>query len=317
VVVMDELLSLHPNGLFLRGEALDFGYRDRDLLEARRAGVLTRLRQGAYAPTETWNARDEAGRHQLVGQAVCLTHANRVALSHTSGAVEHGLRLWKPNLETVHVTRLDKSSGRHQAGITYHEGNWDADDVYAKGELLVLGPETCALDAASLTNTASGVVILDSVLDLDLGTKQSLFAAYARRERWPNSNKLQITIRLTREGSQSVGESLARHLMWTQHLPEPLLQFKVYDQNGILVGVTDFAWPDYGLLGEFDGKIKYGRLLKPGETASDVIVREKEREDKLREITRWLMIRYIWQDLFTPEKTAARTRRQMGIWNAA
>ncbi len=314
---MDELLSLHPNGLFLRREALDFSYRDRDLAEALRAGVIVRIRHGAYVPSETWNARDDIARHRLVGQAVCLTHDNRVALSHTSGAAEHGLRLWKPDLRTVHVTRLDESSGRHQAGVTYHEGAWEAADLYAKDELLLLGPETCALDAAALTDTPSGLVILDSVLDLGLGTKESLFAAYARRERWPESRKLQITIRLTRNGAQSVAETLARHLMWTQHLPEPQLQFKVYDENGVLVGITDFAWPDHGLLGEFDGKIKYGRLLKDGETASDVIVREKDREDRLREVTRWLMIRYVWDDLFTPEVTAARTRRQMGIRRVA
>ena len=105
--------------------------------------------------------------------------------------------------------------------------------------------------------------------------------------------------------------------MWTQHLPEPRLQFKVYDEDGNLVGITDFAWPEYRLLGEFDGRIKYGRLLKEDETASDVVVREKEREDKLREITRWMMIRYIWWDLFRPEATGARTRRQMGISRVA
>jgi hypothetical protein len=201
--------------------------------------------------------------------------------------------------------------------VTYHEDTWDPDDLYAKDELLVLGPETCALGAASLTDTASGLVILDSVLDLNAGTPESLFAAYARRERWPFSNRLQITIRLTRRGAQSVGETLGRHLMWQQHLPEPQLQFKVYDEHGVLVGITDFAWPEYGLLGEFDGRIKYGRLLKEGQTASDVVVREKEREDRLREVTRWLMIRYTWGDLFIPEVTAARTRRQMGIRRAA
>ena len=105
--------------------------------------------------------------------------------------------------------------------------------------------------------------------------------------------------------------------MWTQHLPEPVLQFEVYDENGNLIGVTDFAWPDYGLLGEFDGKIKYGRLLKDGETTSDVVVREKEREDRIREITRWMMIRYVWRDLYQPMTTAARTRRLMRMPKAA
>jgi hypothetical protein len=35
---------------------------------------------------------------------------------------------------------------------------------------------------------------------------------------------------------------------------------------GNLIGITDFGWPRRGLVGEFDGKVKYGRLphLKPG-----------------------------------------------------
>jgi hypothetical protein len=314
---MDELFTLHPNGLFLRGEALDFGYRDRDLAEARRAGVIARVRHGAYVSAGSWETRDEVGRYQLRGQAVCLTHDNRVALSHTSGAAEHGLRLWKPDLQNVHVTRLDRSSGRHQAGVVYHEDGWHPDDVYAKQELLLLGPETCALGSASLTTTTAGVVILDSVLDLGLGSPDSLSAAYARRERWPFSNKLQMTMRLTRAGAQSIGESLCRDVMWKQHLPEPRLQFKVYDERGELVGITDFAWPDHGLLGEFDGMIKYGRLLKPGETPGEAVEREKKREDRLREITGWRMIRYVWENLFQPETTAARTRRMLNMAKAA
>jgi hypothetical protein len=45
---MDQLSNPHGIGLFLRREPLDFGYRDRDLVEARCAGVLVRVRPGAY-----------------------------------------------------------------------------------------------------------------------------------------------------------------------------------------------------------------------------------------------------------------------------
>ncbi len=83
----------------------------------------------------------------------------------------------------------------------------------------------------------------------------------------------------------------------SQHLPEPELQFHVYDELGNLVGITDFAWPRYRLLGEFDGKIKYGRLLKPGQSPGEVVTDEKNREDRLREVTGWSMIRFTWSDL--------------------
>ncbi|MCW2785632.1 MAG: hypothetical protein JWP74_2149 [Marmoricola sp.] len=96
--------------------------------------------------------------------------------------------------------------------------------------------------------------------------------------------------------------------MWTEHLPEPVLQFEVHDDNGALVGRSDFGWPGYGLLGEFDGMQKYGRLLRPGESPGEALTREKVREDALRSITGFMMVRIIWPDLFTRAVTGARIR---------
>ena len=60
---------------------------------------------------------------------------------------------------------------------------------------------------------------------------------------------------------------------------------------------------------EFDGKVKYERLLREGERASDVVVREKQREDMICRLTGWRCIRVVWADLYTREQTAARIRR--------
>jgi hypothetical protein len=311
---MHELTTLHPNGLFLRREALDFGYRDRDLRDARRAGVVTRIRHGAYVGTETWNAKDAIGRHRLCAQAVSLTHEGNVALSHTSGAAEHGLRLWGADLSRVHVVRLDNKTGGRQHDVVYHQGTWTPDDIYAKDEMLLLGPERCALETASLLPVEYGLVTLDSVLDLGLGSEESLWATYESAMRSsPRSAKLQITLRLARCGAQSAGESRTRFMCWSQHLPEPTLQFHVYDEFGILVGITDFAWPDHRLLGEFDGRVKYGRLLKAGQVAGDVVFNEKTREDRLREVTQWAVIRFIWSELNDPRSCGERVRRLMRL----
>jgi hypothetical protein len=54
---------------------------------------------------------------------------------------------------------------------------------------------------------------------------------------------------------------------------------------------VDFLWRDQRLVGEFDGKVKYGRLLKPGQSVSDVVYDEKVREDRIRDedlgVVRW------------------------------
>ena len=94
-------------------------------------------------------------------------------------------------------------------------------------------------------------------------------------------------------------------------MPAPQLQYEVFDAHGRLVGRTDFAWPAYGLLGEFDGRGKYLRSFKPGQSVTDVVLAEKAREDRIREITRWTFVRITWPELARYAETAERIRRQL------
>lgn len=66
------------------------------------------------------------------------------------------------------------------------------------------------------------------------------------------------------------------------------------------------------MIGEFDGKVKYGRLLKPGETPGDTVFREKRREDALRELG-YIVVRWIWDDLLHPARLVARVTRALEL----
>jgi hypothetical protein len=308
---MDELRTLHDDHVFLRREALDFSYRDKDLEHGIRDGLLVRVRHGAYTFADVWDAADEVAQHKLRAHAVMRSHAVPIVLSHTSAAVEHGLRLFSPDLSKVHVLVRDKRLARTTGDIVYHRGKTSDDDIAPVNGQLSVEPVLAGLQAASLMNVAGGMVILDSVIDLDLGSLEEIESRYHQIAGHPFSRPLQITVRLVRKGSQSVGESLSRHMMWIQHLPAPELQFEVRDLDGALIGTCDFAWPEFGVLGEFDGMQKYGRLLRAGETPGDAVQREKIREDALREVTNWLMVRIIWKEIFTPGLTGSRILRQL------
>ena len=84
-------------------------------------------------------------------------------------------------------------------------------------------------------------------------------------------------------------------------------QYNVFDRNGRIVGRADFAWQGHSTLGEFDGRGKYGRLLKPGETTAGAVYREKLREDALRSLG-WQVVRWTWNDLDQPDQIALRLR---------
>jgi len=108
---------------------------------------------------------------------------------------------------------------------------------------------------------------------------------------------------------ESVGEHRTLYLTWRQGLPAPIPQYEVFHPDtGELVAVVDFAWPELGLFLEFDGKIKYQKLLKEGESPSDVVIREKRREELVCRLTGWRCIRIVWADLYRPERTAADIR---------
>lgn len=309
---MDDIFTLHPDSVFLRREALAHGYDDRDLRAARRDGAIVRIRYGAYARTDRWEAADDRDKHLMRASAVLLSHDSELALSHTTAAVAHGLRLYQPDLDRIHVTTRTGNIGRTDRDLVYHQGACDDGDLRMVGHLPVVDPVRAGLEAASLGTVAQGVVVLDSVVHLEHAGLEEIQERY--REVFtglPHARKLQVTVRLVRAGSESVAESLGRHMMWTQHVPEPVLQFEVRDEYGNLIGRTDYAWPEYGVLGEMDGKEKYQRWLRPGETAAEAVVREKTREDQLRERTGWLMIRLIWREIFQPGLTGARIREQL------
>lgn len=305
---MDELSTLHPGGVFLRRDALALGYDDADLRRAVQMGVLARVRHGAYVAADAWNRADGPKRHLLACRAVLLSHGDQVALSHVSGAIAAGLNVWGVDLSKVHVVRRDAVTARRLGDVVHHVGSWADLDVHEIDGMRVLDPSGCALGLAATSSVEAGIVTLDSVYENGFATPEDLHHLHRSLGSWPGSKRLQVSLRLSQPGAQSVGESRLRYLCWLGHLPKPTLQYVVRDRSGSVVGTTDFAWSKARVLGEFDGKVKFEKFLRPGETPSDAAFREKVREDRLREATGWRLIRFVWSDLGDRNGTIGRLR---------
>ncbi len=125
---------------------------------------------------------------------------------------------------------------------------------------------------------------------------------------WPGMGNARQALEFMDARSESVGESVSRVAMWEVGVATPTLQYEVFGLDGRLVGRSDFAWPEFRTLGEFDGRIKYGRLLNDGQTAGVVIVDEKRSEDALRELG-WQIVRWLWEDLRHPQVLRERLER--------
>jgi len=179
--------------------------------------------------------------------------------------------------------------------------------------LPVTVPQRAVLEAGCWLPIEKSLVVADSALHLSLCTPDDLAEAFEVINHWRGSQHLHVVLRLANGRRESPGESRGSYLFWRYGLPQPVYQYEVYDQDGTLVAIVDFAWPDHGLLGEFDGRVKYGRLLKPGQDPGDVVFDEKIREDKLRELTGWSMRRLIWNDYERPRHTARRFASALGV----
>ena len=310
VVMVQSMVTelMAPSGLLLRRHALEAGYTDKHLGRLVKSGQLSRIRQGAYAPTDRWTELDRRGRHVVLSEAVMTQYRqDRVALSHDSGVLKHDGPDYGLDLTAVHVTHL-VGGGRREAGVVHHEGTCGLLDLTRVDGDWVTSPARTVLDVAMLYGVEAGVVVADDFIRRKLTSTAELRQLYERVRQWPGALVLRIVIGLATGKSDSVGESLGWLLFRNQRLPRPVQQFEVFRPSGHLAGRTDWAWPERRVLAEFDGFSKYLRSRREGESIEECVLREKRREDLLRELTGFWVVRLIWADLFRPQHTADRIR---------
>lgn len=304
-------------GVFLRSEALAAGYDDKSLARLRRTGELHRVSHGAYTYGDIWAAADARARHRLLARAAYRAARSDVAISHSSGILEHTDKFWGLDLERPHLTRLDGHSGRRGRGVRPHRGKLVDGDVVRVDGFRTMAPARACIELTTVAGVESSLVSINAILSTALCTITDLWARYKTMDHWPSTLTTDLILRLADGRNASVGESRTFYLLWKHGFPAPIPQYKVYDGRGQVVAVVDFAWPELGIFLEFDGKAKYQKLLKPGEDPSDVVFREKRREDLVRRITGWRCLRMVWVDLESPDRTVAWLRREFAASAAA
>lgn len=314
---MDDPLLRHVaerNGGYLhREDLLALGETDRSIARAVRDRTLMRIRVGTYAFRAHVETLDPLGRHVLLARAtIDKLPTGSVALSHASAAAVHGIELFDIDLSVVHLTRLDGGSGRIESGIQHHTGSPAPEEIVELDGRLVVRPARAAWETACSTSARGALVVLDSTLRRGSMSSDELADTVGRYAAWRGSRRARLMARLADPGAESVGETLLRFLCWQETLPPPETQLEVVDGTGRLLGRGDLGWRLQRHLAEFDGMRKYWRDRRAGEDASDVVVREKTREDAMR-AQGWGMTRTIWSDVLTGSSraTGARLRHEL------
>jgi hypothetical protein len=231
-------------------------------------------------------------------------------VSHQSAAVLLGMPLWDIPLDRVHITRTPPAWNDASRFLCCHVARLrDADIVLVDG-VLVTSPVRTALDLARSVSHEAAVVMLDAALHAGKLPDDALRDRLPDLLGVPGSRAAARAVAAADGRSESVGESRSRVALHRLGLSPSDLQLEVRTADGHLIARTDFAWGDARLVGEFDGRIKYGRLLRPGQDPGDAVFEEKRREDAIRD-EGWGVVRWTWSDISRPDRLGARVQRAL------
>lgn len=284
-------------------QLLDAGRTKHELARSARSGDLIRVRHGAWTEAA---AKDELDRHrQLLAGTWPLLGAGAV-LSHASAAVLHGLPLWQGLLQRVSVTRPDGGHGTRTRNLHVRLAPLAPQEVVELDGYRVTTLERTAVDLARLLAYERAVAVLDAALH-GHGNPELLEATVHAASGRAGCAIVRRALSFADGRAESVGESISRVRIAEVGLPKPELQFRVFDRNGGFVARVDFCWPEHGVVGEFDGAVKYAG--GPDEVAAAVMAERRRQSDI--EAVGWGVVRWIWSELADRSRFRAKIATEL------
>ncbi len=290
----------------LTRELVRGGLSPVEIRSAVGAGSLERLRRGAYVDS-AGSEDDMVRRHRRLITATLRQGHPGAVVSHGSSAVLHGSGVPRSALGCVHLTRNRHGGGQRRAWLQVHGHPLPDEHVTEVDGIATTTLPRTVVDLACTLPLPDAVAVGDGALrlgatPLDLS---SVLADVGPRRGIATTRR---ALELLDARSESYGESISRVLMLERGLVDLVPQQLIRDGRGVVVARVDFAWPAQGVIGEFDGRVKYGRGLAPDEDPTEALWREKVREDLLRDLG-WQVVRWVWADLDDPRTWFARLDR--------
>lgn len=191
--------------------------------------------------------------------------------------------------------------------MKHHAGALQPQEITAVDGLAVTVPARALVDAARYTSFEAAVVTTDAALHGTMTTPAELGNALDRSIDWPANRRAVRAVEFADGRAESVGESRGRVAFRLVGLPIPELQVDLYDGAGRFIARVDFYFRAQRTVGEFDGRVKYGRSLLADADPTDILWQEKLREDALRAAGQQVA-RFIWPELETPQVIDRRFR---------
>ena len=277
---------------------------------------LVRVRPGVFADGAAWQTARPESRVIARARALELISHTRPVFSHETAAALHGLPLFRPSPDRVHVITAEDRPGA-ASGVIRHRG------VIADADVIEIDGLSCTTllrtvsDVARTAAFEQSVTITDAALRSLCVPKPGTYlsdraqawrdeALEIARESAHGLSRARRALGFADGRAQLPGESVSRVRLSELGFQDPDLQVTVSGPHGSKYYV-DFGFHDQRAFGEFDGTMKYvdGRLTD-GRTSSEVFDREKQREDWIRGRTQYRFSRWGWPHIETATILGAR-----------
>lgn len=275
-------------------------------------GALRRVAAGIFLPSERWDnwSDEERFRAQIVAAAERFPEDG--PSTHLSAAAMWGLPIVGPLPAKPEVLMPRTTGGRSREGIARRAGR-NPELIESIDGVPVVGLARVVVDVARTSPLSTAIAIADHVMRPPRADEVGIAAArVTRAELLEQVERIDSRVGATiaafvvefADGkSGSPGESISQMGMHLVGLPAPELQVPFVDSSG-LIGITDFWWRSHRRVGEFDGVSKYIRAeLTDGRTVAEVVLDEKVRESRLRDVTDGVS-RWGWDVALRPRRLA-------------
>jgi len=154
----------------------------------------------------------------------------------------------------LHVTK-QADRGARRKGVVGHKSRTAARTVLVDG-IRCSDPIEAWCECAELLGVDDLVVLGDGLVRRKdpLATMDELRAAAARRAGARGVRRLRTALDLIRPGTDSARETLLRLVVVRAGFPEPLINHRLTDDDGLEIGHGDLVWPEERIVLEYEGR---------------------------------------------------------------
>ena len=206
------------------------------------------------------------------------------------------------------ITVPPGSGLRSNHAIVRREAPLGPGDVMQVGDLRLTSPTRTLVDLMASRSFLTGACAAEFVLHVPLADRDMIDEAIERRRPFRGSRKAEAVARFASESSASPNETLCRVRFEQLGFPQPEQQKEYIGSRGQHWSV-DFYWPEFDVIGEADGRIKYAKPeYLAGRSAEQALWDEKAREDELRARCA-AFVRLTWDDAWNRAGLVAKLMR--------